>query len=275
MDMCLHRTLLTLAMMVTSVPADPPTEPRPRLCHAAGDPRRRLGRFSGESSANYSCLLLSSDGQRLYVGGRDQILSLHTLTFSSTTAVDQIRWRATDAKIQECWSKGKSKQRDCFNFIVAVLPVNESCLYACGTYAYSPTCTYIDTRTFSLRTAVDKQPLTEDCKGRVPFDPALRFTAAMVEGALYSGTSGNFLGTQHVISRSLGHQVPLKTEASLSWLQGRNVMLCSGTNVDRALSTSGQGTPLRQRKAVSSCFLCTVDILGLSEEFAKSVNERY
>lgn len=219
MDICLHRTLLTLAMMVTSVPADHPTEPRPRLCHAAGDPRRRLDRFSGDSGANYSCLLLSSDGQRLYVGGRDQILSLHTLTFSNTMVVDQIDWRATDAKIQECGSKGKSKQRDCFNFIVAVLPVNESCLYACGTYAYSPTCTYIDTRTFLLRTAVDGQPLTEDGKGRVPFDPALRFTAAMVEGALYSGTSGNFLGTQHVISRSLGHQVPLKTETSLSWLQ--------------------------------------------------------
>ncbi|XP_078288063.1 semaphorin-4B-like [Rhinoraja longicauda] len=215
MDICLHPALLILALMVSSVPAEPP----PRLCHPAGDPRRRLGRFSGESGANYSCLLLSSDGQRLYVGGRDRILSLHTPTLSSTQAVDQIHWRASDAKVQECSSKGKIKQRDCFNFITMVLPLNESHLYACGTYAYSPICTYIDARTFSLLRAGDGQPVTEDGKGRVPFDPALRFTATMVEGALYSGTTGDFRGTQHVISRSLGQQVPLKTEASLSWLQ--------------------------------------------------------
>ena len=34
-------------------------------------------------------------------------------------------------------------QKDCFNYIKLLLRLNDTHLYVCGTYAFSPTCTYI------------------------------------------------------------------------------------------------------------------------------------
>ncbi|XP_069796517.1 semaphorin-4B-like isoform X2 [Narcine bancroftii] len=186
---------------------------------SSGDPSRRVAQFSVENHYNYSTLLLGKDGEKLYVGARDAFFSIDTVAFGRMELVKELPWKATEMKIQECSFKGKSSERDCFNFILLVLPVNESCLYACGTYAFSPTCAYIDVQTFSLLTDSTGNPLTEDGKGRIPFDPSLRYTASMVEGSLYTGTTNNFHGTQYLISRSLGHQVPLKTEPSCNWLQ--------------------------------------------------------
>ncbi|XP_067831998.1 semaphorin-4B-like isoform X2 [Heptranchias perlo] len=108
---------------------------------------------------------------------------------------------------------------DCFNFIRIVLPVNESHIYTCGTYAFGPTCAYIDVKTFSFLSDSNGAPLIEDGKGRCPFDPMLKYTATMVDGELYTGTTSTFQGTESIISRNLGHIVALKTEASFNWLQ--------------------------------------------------------
>lgn len=34
-------------------------------------------------------------------------------------------------------------QTECFNFIRVLVALNQTHLYVCGTYAFSPTCTYI------------------------------------------------------------------------------------------------------------------------------------
>lgn len=34
-------------------------------------------------------------------------------------------------------------QTECFNFIRVLVALNQTHLYACGTYAFSPACTYI------------------------------------------------------------------------------------------------------------------------------------
>ncbi|XP_051901901.1 semaphorin-4A-like isoform X2 [Pristis pectinata] len=219
MDSWLGCALLALAVLESAVQTEPTRGPFPRVSHLAGDPSRHVGMFSRAGCYNYSSLLLSEDEEKLYMGARDVLFSIDTATFGSTEAVKELHWTATEVKIQECSFKGKSKERDCFNFILAVLPVNKSCLYTCGTYAFSPTCTYVDVQTFSLVTDSTGNPLTEDGKGRIPFDPSLRYTVSMVEGALYTGTTNNFHGTQYHISRSLGQQVPLKTEPSCNWLQ--------------------------------------------------------
>ncbi|XP_059836231.1 semaphorin-4A-like isoform X1 [Hypanus sabinus] len=219
MDSWLRQAILALVVLESVVQTQPARGPLARISHPPGDPSRQVQRFSKADCYNYSSLLLSQDEEELYVGARDNLFSIDTETFGSMETVKELNWTATEKKMQECSFKGKSKESDCFNFILVVLPVNESCLYICGTYAFSPTCTYVDIQTFSLLTDATGSPLTEDGKGRIPFNPSLRYTVSMVDGELYSGTTNNFQGTQHHISRSLGHQVPLKTEPSCNWLQ--------------------------------------------------------
>ncbi|XP_066491648.1 semaphorin-4D-like [Tiliqua scincoides] len=55
-----------------------------------------------------------------------------------------------------------------------------------------------------------------ESRGKCPFDPAMRYASLMVDGALYSATSNNFLGTEPIILRSLRN--PLRTEFKASWL---------------------------------------------------------
>ncbi|XP_072140083.1 semaphorin-4A-like isoform X2 [Mobula birostris] len=219
MESWLRRAILALVVLETVVQTQPARGPLARISHPPGDPSRQVQRFSKADCYNYSSLLLSQDEEKLYVGARDILFSIDTETFGSMETVKELNWMATEVKIQECSFKGKSKEKDCFNFILVVLPVNESCLFICGTYAFSPACAYVDIQTFSLLTDATGSPLTEDGKGRIPYNPSLRYTVSMVDGALYTGTTNNFQGTQHHISRSFGHQVPLKTEPSCNWLQ--------------------------------------------------------
>ncbi|XP_012588139.1 PREDICTED: semaphorin-4B [Condylura cristata] len=109
-------------------------------------------------------------------------------------------------------------QRDCQNYIKILLPLNSSHLFACGTAAFSPLCTYISLANFTLARDGAGKVLLEDGKGRCPFDPNFKSTALVVEGELYTGTVSSFQGNDPAISRSQTTR-PTKTESSLNWLQ--------------------------------------------------------
>nr|XP_019960872.1 PREDICTED: semaphorin-4B-like isoform X2 [Paralichthys olivaceus] len=110
--------------------------------------------------------------------------------------------------------KGK-KMADCPNFIRVLQYLNASHIYACGTFAFSPRCTYVDSETLSMSIKPDEG------RGRCPYDPYQRNTAIIVDGELYTGTVADYRGNRPVISRHLseGRRVDLKLDDTLGWLE--------------------------------------------------------
>ncbi|XP_064416251.1 semaphorin-4A [Latimeria chalumnae] len=189
----------------------------PRTTFFYDDPGRLVSRFSESGVWNYTTLLLAEDGKTLYVGARDTIFSLNVSESGVTQLNSQIHWSTPEDKQRECHFKGKDNA-ECCNFIRILQLVNKTHLYACGTYAFNPTCVYIDIQNFTMVSNTNGEPITDDGTGRCPFNPRQKCTAIMVEGELYAGTTNNFKGNEPIISRNLGNRIPLKTETSRNWL---------------------------------------------------------
>ncbi|TNN54451.1 Semaphorin-4B [Liparis tanakae] len=104
---------------------------------------------------------------------------------------------------------------DCPNFIRVLQFFNSTHIYACGTFAFSPRCTYINSETLAMSLKADEG------RGRCPYDPYQRNTAIIVGGELYTGTVADYRGNRPVISRHLGEgrRVDLKLEDTLGWLE--------------------------------------------------------
>ncbi|XP_028911892.2 semaphorin-4A isoform X2 [Ornithorhynchus anatinus] len=217
---------LLLPVLMSAVAALPALVPR--VSYATGDGRRAVDFFHLKGLQDFDTLLLSDDGETLYVGARDMLLALQVGGPGPLILQNSVPWSARQEKISECIFKKKSQETECFNFIRVLVPVNSSHLYTCGTGAFSPACTYVDLLNFSLAHMPHGQPL--DGKGQSPFDPAHKHTAVMVGGELYSGTMNNFLGNEPILLRSLGTQPPLKTDNFLLWLQPDAAFAASFSN---------------------------------------------
>ncbi|XP_015194570.2 semaphorin-4A [Lepisosteus oculatus] len=193
----------------------------PRITFSSDSPGRVLSWFKDPSVQNTTTLLLSNDGDILYVGARDALLSLNVSQPGVMTVVKKVNWTTFNKKLEECSKKGKKEETECINVIRVLLFLNDTHIYACGTYAFSPTCTYIDTKTFSFVNDGSGTQITEDGRSRCPYDPYQKHTAIIVDGELYTGTVGDFQGKQPVISRfvSGGSVMDMKVEDSLGWLQ--------------------------------------------------------
>ncbi|KAM4861059.1 semaphorin-4A [Thomomys bottae] len=190
--------------------------PMPRVRYYAGDGRRALSLFHQKGLRDFDTLLLSDDGNTLYVGAREAILALNIQDPGVPRLKNMIPWPASDRKKSECALKKKSNETQCFNFIRVLVSFNETHLYTCGTFAFSPACTFIGLQDSHLL------PILEDKfiegKGQSPFDPAHKHTAVLEDGMLYSGTMNNFLGSEPILMRTLGSQPVLKTDTFLRWL---------------------------------------------------------
>ncbi|NWI24378.1 SEM4C protein, partial [Sula dactylatra] len=123
-------------------------------------------------------------------------------------------------------------QTDCFNYVRFLQSYNSSHLYACGTYAFQPKCTYIELSGFTL-----DQVAFEDGKGKCPYDPTKGHTGLIVDGELYSATFNNFLGTEPVILRNLGPHYSMKTEYLTSWLNEPHFVASAYVQESAASST--------------------------------------
>ncbi|XP_070706879.1 semaphorin-4D isoform X2 [Pempheris klunzingeri] len=169
-----------------------------------------LMEFSEPNIFNYSTLLLSEKKDALYVGAREAIFELSKKNV--TVRHNKVQWTVAESPMMMCTLKGKSKERDCLNYIRVLQVVDDERLYVCGTHAFQPQCDYLNLADFSL----DGRP--EDGRGKCSFDPSQSFTTVMVDGELYSGTAYNFLGSEPIISRYSPSQSLLRTEYSTSWL---------------------------------------------------------
>ncbi|XP_027776573.2 semaphorin-4A isoform X1 [Marmota flaviventris] len=188
--------------------------PMPRVKYYAGDGRRALSVFHKKGLQDFDTLLLSGDENTLYVGAREAILALNIEDPGVPKQRNMIPWPASDKKKSECAFK-KSNETQCFNFIRVLVSFNTTHLYACGTFAFSPACTFIGLQDSNLLPISDK---VMEGKGQSPFDPAHKNTAVLVDGMLYSGTMNNFLGSEPILMRTLGSQPVLKTDTFLRWL---------------------------------------------------------
>ncbi|XP_069475167.1 semaphorin-4C [Ambystoma mexicanum] len=172
--------------------------------------------FSRPGISNYSTLTLNESTGVLYVGAREAIFALSASNIAKELK-PMILWEAPSEKKAQCVVFGKNNQTDCFNYIRFLQTYNASHLYTCGTYAFQPKCAYIELPGFSL----DHAGL-EDGRGKCPYDPSKGHTGLIVDGALYSATLNNFLGTEPVILRNLGPRHTMKTEHLTSWLNEPN-----------------------------------------------------
>ncbi|XP_013864790.1 semaphorin-4D isoform X2 [Austrofundulus limnaeus] len=184
----------------------PHTVPRTSWKHQDVD----LLEFSEPGIFNYSTLLLSEERDALYVGAREAIFELSKKNV--TIKNHKVQWTVTESHMNMCTLKGKSKERDCLNYIRVLQVVDDERLYVCGTHAFQPQCDYLNLGDFSL------EGQTEDGRGKCSFDPSQSFTTVMVDGELYSGTAYNFLGSEPIISRYSPSHSLLRTEYSTSWL---------------------------------------------------------
>ncbi|XP_036974025.1 semaphorin-4D isoform X2 [Acanthopagrus latus] len=169
-----------------------------------------LMEFSEPDIFNYTTLLLSEKKDALYVGAREAIFELSRKNV--TVKNNKVQWKVAENSMTMCTLKGKSKEKDCLNYIRVLQVVDDERLYVCGTHAFQPQCNYLNLADFSL----GDQP--EDGRGKCSFDPSQSFTTVMVDGELYSGTAYNFLGSEPIISRYSPSQSLLRTEYSTSWL---------------------------------------------------------
>ncbi|NWU49638.1 SEM4A protein, partial [Dromas ardeola] len=154
-----------------------------------GDPRRTLTHFSQDNVSHYDIFLLHESEEELYVGARDRVLALAVGTPGSIRAKASIMWGPTAEKTSECAFKKKSQETECFNFIRVLVALNQTHLYVCGTYAFSPACTYIHRENFTLVSSRRGQPFL-DGKGQCPFDPQHTHTALLVGEYGASGPHG-------------------------------------------------------------------------------------
>ncbi|KAG1947404.1 semaphorin-4A [Pimephales promelas] len=190
----------------------------PRLSFPIGSPGRSLAVFTNPDVYNTTTLLLSNDEGTLFVGARDAILSIDVSQTDNMTVKKKLDWSPTEKDLADCSMKGKMKM-DCHNFVRVLQELNSTHMFACGTFAFSPRCIYIDLKTFFIATIHSGKP--EEGRGRCPYDPYQKNTAITVDGELYTGTVADYRGTRPVISRHLseGSHVDLKLDDTLGWLE--------------------------------------------------------
>lgn len=186
----------------------------PRVSFPMGSPGRHITRFSSHDLSNTTTLLLSEDGDTLYVGARDAVLALDVSHKDSIILKTKLDWSPSEKDLEQCSMKGK-KMADCPNFIRVLQFLNTTHIYACGTFAFSPRCTHINSETLTMSLKPDEG------RGRCPYDPYQRNTAIIVDGELYTGTVADYRGNRPVISRHLseGQRVDLKLDDTLGWLE--------------------------------------------------------
>ncbi|XP_053323723.1 semaphorin-4D isoform X3 [Spea bombifrons] len=168
-----------------------------------------LTHFHMDGIFNYSTLLLSEDEDVLYIGAREVVFAVNSLRIAEK--MQEVYWKVTEEKSNECARKGKSRQTECLNYIRVLQPSSDKALYVCGTNAFQPTCDLLELSSFQF------MGKNEDGKGRCPFDPAQSYTSVMVDGELYSATSYTFLGSEPIIFKH-SQQSQLRTEYAVPWL---------------------------------------------------------
>ncbi|XP_069467766.1 semaphorin-4G [Ambystoma mexicanum] len=193
--------LFTVSITCSSKRPAADLDATPRVTVAFEDLKE--GKRFQDSTLNYSTLLLQDERGVLYVGAREAIYALNSSNIADGLQ-KTIHWKASPERLADCYMKGKDNKTECFNHIRLLQQFNDTHLYVCGTYAFLPSCAYIDVSTFLLPS------LFEEGKDNCPYDPVIGYTGLIIDGALYTATRYDFKRVPG-IRRSLNHRL-MKTE---------------------------------------------------------------
>ncbi|XP_040214702.1 semaphorin-3B [Rana temporaria] len=209
--------LLLCVLLCGGINGDPAISPRLKLSYHDLSPHG-LRTYTNNRSCCYDALLLDEERGRLFVGGKNYLLSL---SLDDITKNEQlIHWPALVEWREECNWAGKDINVECMNYVKILQLYNRTHLYTCGTGAFHPACGYLHVgqRTDDTVFKLDISRL-EDGKGRCPYDPKHAAASVLIGDEMYSGVATDLMGRDFTIFRSLGRRPPLRTEQHDSrWL---------------------------------------------------------
>ncbi|XP_038628290.1 semaphorin-4E-like isoform X2 [Tachyglossus aculeatus] len=145
----------------------------------------------------------------LFIGAKEAVFAVDMNDI--TQEIAHVFWRTSEEAQQACVHKGKNKV-ECQNYILLLHKITDTTLYVCGSNAFHPTCDFM----ILNKTKMFLKGKAEESRGNCPFGLTLKYSSVLVDGALFSATYSNFLGTEPVIFRGLKNH--LKTEFKASWL---------------------------------------------------------
>uniref|UniRef100_UPI0037E9A351 semaphorin-4A-like n=1 Tax=Semicossyphus pulcher TaxID=241346 RepID=UPI0037E9A351 len=222
----------SLLLLLLSLLSSSSSLPPPRKTFLLNSADRPLFLFRVPDVQNTSTLLLSNDGSTLYVGARDAVLSLDVSQGDGIRLKKKVEWSPSDSETKDCTYKGKNQATDCPNFVSVLQLINNTHLYACGSYAYSPHDAYIDAESFSM-----VRHTSAKAKVRCPYNPFQRSTAITSGGELFTATTTDFKGVIPEISRhfSKDDRPDVSLDSSVTLLQEPTFVGSSGDPSERKL----------------------------------------
>ncbi|KAM6937697.1 semaphorin-3D [Xenentodon cancila] len=178
--------------------------PRVKLSHRELVQAGSVSLFLGPADGLHShSLLLDEERGRLLLGAKDHIYLLDPDNLAKGPR--KIHWPTPRDRVEVCKLTGKNENLECANFIRVLHNYNRTHVYACGTGAFHPICTFIEINGHREDGVFQMLPNTvESGRLKCPFDPLQPFTSVLTDQHLYVGTSSDFLGKDATFTRSLG-----------------------------------------------------------------------
>ncbi|XP_014089304.2 semaphorin 5c isoform X1 [Bactrocera oleae] len=148
-------------------------------------------RFNDPNTTYYSQMLFDVARNQVIVGARD---SIYRMSFD-LEPLERAVWAAPPEQIGICQVKGQS-ERLCRNYVRVLQSYGENQLYACGTNAFQPQCSWRQMENLTI-VAYDNGV------GKCPFNPHSSITSLMSStDKMFVGTATDFSGGDPAILRT-------------------------------------------------------------------------
>ncbi len=144
--------------------------------------------------ADFTELLFDVDRYQVIAGARD---ALYRLGLEGLTKLERASWEAKENRRILCTRKGRS-ERDCRNYVKVLVRSGDK-VFACGTNAFSPSCSWREAERINTVSKLI------DGRGKCPYSPWDNSTAMMTRAGEYFVASAiDFSSNDHAIYRMRG-----------------------------------------------------------------------
>lgn len=173
------------------------------------DLRPSVQRFPLEGVTSYSQMLFDVSRNQVFIGARD---ALYRLTLSRLELLEVAKWEASQDKVRSCLNKGQDEE-NCHNHIKILLTTGNQ-IFTCGTYAFSPLCSWRNIDDLSNATKII------DGVAKCPYNPAASVTGFISDTYDYFfGGTTDFSSSDSLISKNIDGEPMLRTKQYNSfWL---------------------------------------------------------
>jgi len=160
-----------------------------------------LAQFSKTGVNHFTEIVFNVQKYEVIVGAEG---ALFRLTLDNLREMETAKWDADDQQKEQCEYKGQPEEL-CKNFI-KVLLFHQNQVFACGTNAFNPKCTWRDPSRLSTVTQ------QMNGVGRCPYSPKDNTTALMSkDGSIFVGTALDPQSQKTAILRMAGHDSGAKS----------------------------------------------------------------